>query len=109
MTGAPQNAARDEALIKLVQSLPVGSPQRAAAYEELVRRYEFVVKASVRRYRDSPEPEEDLMQVGYLGLRPGARSACAQHGRPSRDVGCSGTYERAAGAPKRVGSPALHM
>src|SRR5262249_37986425 len=35
---------------------------------ELVRRYESVVKASVRRYRDSPESEEDLMQVGYLGL-----------------------------------------
>jgi hypothetical protein len=28
----------DEALIGLVQSLPYGSPQRAAAYEELVRR-----------------------------------------------------------------------
>jgi RNA polymerase sigma-B factor len=51
-----------------VQSLPVGSAQRSAAYEELVRRYEFVVRACVRRYRDSPEPDEDLMQVGYLGL-----------------------------------------
>jgi RNA polymerase sigma-B factor len=66
--GAPQNTASDEALIELVQSLPAGSSQRAAAYEELVRRYEFVVKSCVRRYRDSPEPEEDLMQVGYLGL-----------------------------------------
>jgi RNA polymerase sigma-B factor len=27
-----------------------------------------VVKACVRRYRDSPESVEDLMQVGYLGL-----------------------------------------
>jgi len=63
-TGAPD----EQALIDQVQSLPVGSAQRAAAYEELVRRYEFVVKACVRRYRDSPEPEEDLMQVGYLGL-----------------------------------------
>jgi RNA polymerase sigma-B factor len=68
VTGAPQNAASDEALIELVQSLPVGSNRRATAYEELVRRYEFVVKACVRRYRDSPEPEEDLWQVGYLGL-----------------------------------------
>ena len=66
--GAPQNRAGDEALIELVQSLPAGSCERAAAYEELVRRYEFVVKSCVRRYRDSPEPEEDLMQVGYLGL-----------------------------------------
>src|ERR1051326_7453184 len=58
----------DETLIGLVQSLPYASPQRAAAYEELVRRYDFVVKACVRRYRDSPESPEDLMQVGYLGL-----------------------------------------
>src|SRR5215472_1352311 len=66
---APLEGAPDEqALIDQVQSLPVGSAERAAAYEELVRRYEFVVKACVRRYRDSPEPEEDLMQVGYLGL-----------------------------------------
>ena len=66
---APLDGAPDEqALIDQVQSLPVGSAQRAAAYEELVRRYEFVVKACVRRYRDSPEPDEDLMQVGYLGL-----------------------------------------
>src|SRR5436305_15322867 len=58
----------DETLIGLVQSLPYASPRRAAAYEELVRRYDFVVKACVRRYRDSPESTEDLMQVGYLGL-----------------------------------------
>ncbi len=58
----------DEALIGLVQSLPYDSPRRAAAYEELVRRYDFVVKACVRRYRDSPESIDDLMQVGYLGL-----------------------------------------
>jgi RNA polymerase sigma-B factor len=65
--GLPDGGS-DEALIKLVQSLPYASPQRAAAYEELVRRYDFVVKACVRRYRDSPESLEDLMQVGYLGL-----------------------------------------
>src|SRR5262252_7407517 len=64
----PPDGSTDEDLIGLVQSLPYGSAQRAAAYEELVRRYDFVVKACVRRYRDSPEPEEDLMQVGYLGL-----------------------------------------
>jgi RNA polymerase sigma-B factor len=74
VTGAPQNTVGDEALIELVQSLPAGSSQRAAAYEELVRRYEFVVKACVRRYRDSPEPEEDLMQVGYLGLLKAIRN-----------------------------------
>jgi RNA polymerase sigma-B factor len=58
----------DETLIERVQSLPYASYQRVAAYEELVRRYDFIVKACVRRYRDSPEPLEDLMQVGYVGL-----------------------------------------
>jgi RNA polymerase sigma-B factor len=67
VAGLPADAA-DEDLIGLVQSLPVTSARRAAACEELVRRYEFVVKAHARRYRDSPEPLEDLMQVGYLGL-----------------------------------------
>jgi RNA polymerase sigma-B factor len=67
-TEPPESVASDQALIDMVQSLPVDSPRRAAAYEELVRRYAFVVKACVRRYRDSPELEEDLMQVGYLGL-----------------------------------------
>src|SRR5262252_5012969 len=64
----PPDGSTDEDLIGLVQSLPYGSPQRAAAYEELIRRYDYVVKACVRRYRDSPESMEDLMQVGYLGL-----------------------------------------
>jgi RNA polymerase sigma-B factor len=65
--GLPDDAT-DEVLIGLVQSLPYASPRRAAAHEELVRRYDFVVKTCVRRYRDSPESPEDLMQVGYLGL-----------------------------------------
>jgi RNA polymerase sigma-B factor len=64
----PPDGGTDEDLIGLVQSLPYGNPRRAEAYEELVRRYDFVVKACVRRYRDSPESVEDLMQVGYLGL-----------------------------------------
>jgi len=66
--------ATDEALIGMVQSLPYASPGRAAAYEELVRRYDFVVKACVRHYRDSPESLEDLMQVGYLGLLKAIRN-----------------------------------
>jgi RNA polymerase sigma-B factor len=67
VAGLPDGGT-DEDLIALVQSLPYGDPRRAAAYEVLVRRYDFVVKACVRRYRDSPESVEDLMQVGYLGL-----------------------------------------
>jgi RNA polymerase sigma-B factor len=58
----------DAELAELVQSLPVTSARRAAATEVLVKRYEFVVKDCVRRYRESPEPEEDLTQVGYVGL-----------------------------------------
>jgi RNA polymerase sigma-B factor len=64
----PSLHVADEVLIELVQTLPRNSTQRAVAYEALVHRYEFVVRACVRRYRDSPEPLEDLMQVGYLGL-----------------------------------------
>jgi RNA polymerase sigma-B factor len=63
-----QDSPSDWALIEQVQLLPAGSARRSAAYEELLRRYEFVVRSCVRRYRDSPEPEEDLMQVAYLGL-----------------------------------------
>jgi RNA polymerase sigma-B factor len=45
-----------------------GSEEWAAASEVLVRRYTPLVRACVRQYRDSPEPAEDLMQVGYVGL-----------------------------------------
>jgi RNA polymerase sigma-B factor len=38
------------------------------ACEILVERYERLVRACVRQYRGSPEPVEDLMQVGYVGL-----------------------------------------
>jgi RNA polymerase sigma-B factor len=65
--GVPADAS-DDVLIEMVQSLPLNSPRRAAAYEALVRRYDNVVRACVRRYRDSPEPVEDLTQVAYLGL-----------------------------------------
>jgi RNA polymerase sigma-B factor len=34
----------------------------------LVRRYQPLVRHCVRQYRGSPEPPEDLMQVGYVGL-----------------------------------------
>jgi RNA polymerase sigma-B factor len=38
------------------------------ACEILVERYERLVRSCVRQYRGSPEPVEDLMQVGYVGL-----------------------------------------
>ena len=39
-----------------------------AACEELVSRYGFLVRSAAMRYRNSPEPAEDLIQVGYVGL-----------------------------------------
>ena len=58
----------DRALLSLVQSLPRASNSRAAACELLVARYQGLVRSCVRPYRGSPVPEQDLMQVGYLGL-----------------------------------------
>ncbi len=57
----------DELLIRL-RALPRDSEQRAAMCEILVERHEKLVRSCVRQYRGSPEPTEDLMQVGYVGL-----------------------------------------
>jgi RNA polymerase sigma-B factor len=58
----------DRALLGIVGSLPRGSGRRAAACGLLVIRYRWLVRSCVRRYLRSPEPAEDLMQVGYVGL-----------------------------------------
>jgi len=58
----------DENLLVLCRELPADSEDRIKAREVLVRRYEPLVRACVRPYRGSPEPAEDLMQVGYVGL-----------------------------------------
>jgi RNA polymerase sigma-B factor len=71
----------DAELLELVRSLPSGSTQRAAACEVLVKRYEHLVRKCVRRYR-GPEPEEDLMQTGYIGLLKAINNF-----DPGRDVG----------------------
>jgi RNA polymerase sigma-B factor len=60
--------ASDHDLLRTVQSRPPGDPAREAACEELVGRYQALVRSCVLRYRDSPEPTEELMQVGYVGL-----------------------------------------
>jgi RNA polymerase sigma-B factor len=57
----------DELLIRL-RALPRDSEERAALCELLVERHEKLVRSCVRQYRGSPEPVEDLMQVGYVGL-----------------------------------------
>jgi RNA polymerase sigma-B factor len=58
----------DSELLGIVRSLPRSSGRRAAACELLVSRHRSLVRSCVRRYNHSPEPTEDLMQVGYVGL-----------------------------------------
>ena len=58
----------DPELVRLVQALPRGSQERNVACEKLVNRYESLVRSCAQRYRHSPEPPEELMQVGYVGL-----------------------------------------
>jgi len=58
----------DDELLARCHALPVGSDERAAACGELVERYDGLVRGCARPYHNSPEPAEDLMQVGYVGL-----------------------------------------
>ena len=58
----------DRELLDIVRSLPRFSQQRMAACELLVSRYRALVWSCVQRYRRGPEPAEELMQVGYVGL-----------------------------------------
>ena len=58
----------DRELLALASSLPQSSERRAAARDLLVARYRNLVRSCVQRYSRSPEPTEDLMQVGYVGL-----------------------------------------
>jgi RNA polymerase sigma-B factor len=58
----------DIELLGMIRSLPRESPVRDAASEALVSRYRPLVKSCVRRFQNSPEPYEDLLQVGYVGL-----------------------------------------
>lgn len=60
---------RDDAeLLDLIRSLPREDPIRKTACEVLVTRYRPLVRSCVRRFQNSPEPYEDLLQVGYVGL-----------------------------------------
>src|SRR6266704_5123417 len=58
----------DNALLAKIRALPRDSELRAIACEIVVDRYQKLVRSCVRQYRGSPEPTEDLMQVGYVGL-----------------------------------------
>jgi RNA polymerase sigma-B factor len=73
--GRPADAAAseleqvdDEELLHEIRSCPPGSARRDEACEVLVGRYRGLVRACANRYRRSPEPTEDLVQVGYVGL-----------------------------------------
>jgi RNA polymerase sigma-B factor len=58
----------DRELLGIAGSLDGTIQSRAAACELLVARHRRLVSSCVQRYRGSPEPAEDLMQVGYIGL-----------------------------------------
>jgi len=55
-------------LVGIVRSLAWASEARAVARELLVARHSGLVSSYVQRYRNAPEPAEDLMQAGYVGL-----------------------------------------
>ncbi len=60
---------RDDAeLLSIIHSLSRENPTRETACEVLVNRYRPLVRSCVRRFQNSPEPYEDLLQVGYVGL-----------------------------------------
>jgi RNA polymerase sigma-B factor len=65
---AELQALSDNALLARLRPLPRGSTDREAICEILVSRYAGLVRSCARPYRHSPEPAEDLLQVGYVGL-----------------------------------------
>src|SRR5215472_17389075 len=67
-TGKPMTERDDGELLRMVRSLPKTTPRRAQACEELVSRHRKLVLSCVQRYSNGPEPTEDLIQVGYVGL-----------------------------------------
>ena len=79
----------DAALLGIVRSLPRASERRAAACDLLVTRHQRLVRSCVRPYLGGPEPAEDLMQVGYVGLLkaignfdPAGGASLATYARP---------------------------
>jgi RNA polymerase sigma-B factor len=76
MVAAPARAAGpdemqalgDAELLTMIHSLARGSAVRDLACEVLVTRYQPLVRSCALRYRGSTESQEELMQVGYVGL-----------------------------------------
>jgi len=82
-------ALDDRALLSIVRSLPRTSERRDAACALLITRHRSLVWSCVRRYSRGPEPAEDLLQVGYMGLLkainnfdPAAGASLATYARP---------------------------
>ena len=65
---AELQALSDNMLLGRLRRLPRGSAGREAICAILVDRYAGLVRSCVRPYPASPEPAEDLEQVGYVGL-----------------------------------------
>jgi RNA polymerase sigma-B factor len=65
---AELQALSDNALLARLRPLPRGSTEREPICEILVSRYTGLVRSCVRPYLRGPEPAEDLLQVGYVGL-----------------------------------------
>jgi RNA polymerase sigma-B factor len=65
---------QDAELLRIVRSQPLGSEQSDAACEVLVSRHRYLVRSEARRYMRGPEPAEDLLQVGYVGLLKAVRN-----------------------------------
>jgi RNA polymerase sigma-B factor len=80
MSHADLQALPDNELLARLHELPNGSDGHEAICEILVTRYATLVQASVRPYRNSPEPKEDLVQVGYLGLLKAINNFDPQYG-----------------------------
>jgi RNA polymerase sigma-B factor len=78
----------DRELLGIAGPLPRSGQRRMAACELLVVRHRYLVRSCVQRYNRGPEPAEDLLQVGYVGL-----VAAINNFDPA--VGCSlATYAR---------------
>jgi RNA polymerase sigma-B factor len=77
---AEPRARSDSELLERLRGLPRGSAERETICEVLVTRYEGLVQSCVRPYRSSPEPAEDLRQVGYVGLLKAINNFDPQYG-----------------------------
>jgi RNA polymerase sigma-B factor len=58
----------DAELLTIVQSMDRSHALRELACETLCARYQPLVRSCVHRYKNSAESQEELMQVGYVGL-----------------------------------------